>query len=453
MLRFGNLKIVGLPDSSGELESRITNIGDFAQLIAIDELYHSLGISNIINIDLSNTEKEWEKVLPYTILPINYLYATNTMYDRLLNLSDHIIPVYLGLSIMYPAMISDEQVNYLKRHEPIGCRDERTMNFLRGKGVNAYLYGCIVATLPKSEVPIEQRNVVYFIDVPSSIVTYIPSNIYSKIKFVDHEKYEYTSFSQFEELKIEARELIEEYRNNAKLIVTSRFHAAVLGLALGIPTIVVLENNFFKWSWISKYLRVYTPDIFCDIDWECDAVDFEPVKHQMLKIAKKRIIDTCEKYNELYSMSMIQENPFRSDEPNLLYYTDALNKIDRIWSVEPQSEYILWGDSDNAKKIYAYIKKKYPMVKLRAIYDMYKINYVTYAQMATICPSKEIFLRDKEIFTIVTSNTAKKVAIDFFNSISKNPQKYIICDLNFLTYEKLQLYAQSKNKYYKANLE
>ena len=116
MLRFGNLKIVGLPDSSGELESRITNIGDFAQLIAIDELYHSLGISNIINIDLSNTEKEWEKVLPYTILPINYLYATNTMYDRLLNLSDHIIPVYLGLSIMYPAMISDEQVNYLNQY-------------------------------------------------------------------------------------------------------------------------------------------------------------------------------------------------------------------------------------------------------------------------------------------------------------------------------------------------
>lgn len=444
MLRFGNLKIVGLPDRSGELESRITNIGDFAQLIAIDELYHSLGISDITNIDLNNTGIDCKNMSPYTILPINYLYSTNTIYNQLLDLSDHIIPVYLGLSIIYPAMISDQQISYLKRNEPIGCRDERTMNFLREKGINAYLYGCIVATLPKSEVPIEQRNVVYFIDAPSSLVSYIPSNLYSKIKFVDHEKYECTSFARFEELKNEASKRIEEYRNNARLIVTSRFHAAVLGLALGIPTIVVLENNFFKWSWISKYLKVYTPDIFGDIDWECDSVDFEPVKKQMLKVAQKRVLDTYEKYNDIYSMSMMQENPFRSDEPNLLYYTDTLNEIDRIWSVYPESEYILWGDSDNAKKIYAYIKKRYPMAKLRAIYDMYKINYVDYAQMEAICPSKEIILRDKEIFTIVTSNTAKNAAMDFFNSISKDPRKYVLCDLNFLTYDKLQLYIQSK---------
>lgn len=453
MLRFGNLKIVGLPDSSGELAPRITNIGDFAQLLAIDELYHSLGISNIVDIDLSEMEKERETVFPYTVLPINYLYATNTIYNQLLNLSDHIIPVYLGLSIMYPAMISDQQIDYLKRYEPIGCRDERTMNFLRGKGIDAYLFGCIVATLPKSNVPIEQRDVVYFIDAPFSIMPYIPSGLYSKIKFVDHEKYEYTSFAQFEELKIEARQRIEEYRNHAKLIVTSRFHAAVLGLALGIPTIVVLENNFFKWSWISKYLKVYTPDMFGDINWECDAVDFEPVKQQMLKVAKKRIADTYEKYDDIYSMSMMQENPFRSDEPNLLYYTDALSQIDELWRDEPQSEYILWGDSDNAKKIHEYIQKKYPKVKLRAIYDMYKINYVEYAQMQTICPSKEILLRDKDIFTIVTSNTAKKAAVDFFNSISKSSQKYILCDLNFLTNNKFQQYIESMNKGCQTKLE
>lgn len=444
MVKFGNMEMLGLPDSRGELESRITNIGDFAELIAIDELYHSMGISDIHNLKLDKIKISDQHKSFYTILPINYLYGTNTIYDQLLHFPDHIIPVYLGLSIMYPSVISEEQLKYLKRFEPIGCRDERTMNFLRSCGINAYVFGCIVATFPKSEVPTQQRDTVYFVDVPNSILPYIPEQLYTDIKFVDHEMYTSNELCQFNELKEMAKKRIEEYRNHAKLIVTSRFHAAVLGLALGIPTIVTLENNFFKWSWVSKYLNIYTPDTFSTIDWDCKPIDFEPVKQQMLGVARKRIRDTYDKYNEIYSLSAVQENPNRSDASNLLYYSDALNEIDRIWSASPKSEYILWGNSDNAKKIYQHMKTHYPKAQLRAIYDMFRVCYADFAGIETICPSKEIFLRDKDIFTIVTSNTAKKAALEIFNSVEKDPSKYVLCDLNFLTQAKLDQWLQNK---------
>lgn len=434
VLRFGNLRFDGVVEP-GETGARLVNIGDAAELLAIDRLYQHMGITDIISVGEGCYETDGYSG-EYVVVPVNAAVVPDGMCYNMLHFLDRIIPVYLGLALMN-LNVSEEQLDYLKRFEPIGCRDERTMCFLREKGISAYLFGCIVATYPKTDIPLGQRKTVFFVDVPKSIVSHIPAEIRSKITFFDHEFNETLETWGTDSGKSRAWDTIQKYKTEARLIVTSRFHAAVLGLALGIPTIVTLENRSFKWSWLEKYLPIYTPDRFNEIDWKLDSVDFEPVKEQMITVAKRRIRETYEKYADLYSLSYLHENSMRCDEPNLLYYTSALMEVKRRWEEIPERSYILWGTAENARRIYQYITEKYPEAELIKVYDYYSPRKEFHG-ITTVVPTIDECLADKDIFTIVTSNSAKGMAEDLFNQIGKEMRKYIQCSLDFLSNEDLK---------------
>ena len=75
---------------------RIINIGDYAQLLAIDNLYAYMGVKeqDIVRIeyyDLLDYEGE------YVILPINFIFFNPYYGERELVLSPKIIPVFLGV--------------------------------------------------------------------------------------------------------------------------------------------------------------------------------------------------------------------------------------------------------------------------------------------------------------------------------------------------------------------
>lgn len=303
------------------------------------------------------------------------------------------------------------------------------MWFLREHNINAYLFGCIVSTFPKAST-YQTRDKVYFVDVPTGVKQYIPKNIMSSIEFADHEFYETLDEWGKDSGKTRAKQLIEMYSKSARLIVTSRFHGAVLGLALGIPTIVTVENNNFKWSWISKQLQIYTPDSFKDIDWNCHAADFESIKKRMLSVAKRQIVETYEKYNDIYSLSSLHENKNRDDSPNLLYCNSALEYIRTLWQRQNVRAYIIWGVSQNAELIYQTLLKEFPDARLVKVYD-YARN-CDFHGISSLQPTEEEILRDKDIFTIVTSNSAKTMAEEMFKQIGKARDDFVLCKLSFI---------------------
>ena len=66
--------------------------------------------------------------------------------------SSDIHPLFISFHITSPSveyLTSDESITYLKKYEPIGCRDEFTENILKSKGINAYFSGCLTLTLNK----------------------------------------------------------------------------------------------------------------------------------------------------------------------------------------------------------------------------------------------------------------------------------------------------------------
>ncbi len=160
------------------------NLGDNMQIIAIDYIYEKMGIDpeDIVYIDknsLSSYEGE------YVILPVNMPlidYQPNGICGWF---SNKIIPVFFGLTLVKDTLLPNE-VMYYKKYEPIGCRDERTLETLRKYGIESYLNGCITVTLPLRKLNPQKQNKVFIVDVSDKLLKYIPSKIKEDAEYLTH---------------------------------------------------------------------------------------------------------------------------------------------------------------------------------------------------------------------------------------------------------------------------
>lgn len=202
--------------------------------------------------------------------------------------SDKIIPLYVAVhfnSLAIKNLLADENIAYLKKHEPIGCRDMYTTDLLKSKGVDAYFSGCMTLTLGEKYRSEIKEDKCYFVDpyfvTHWSLYSVIYNIIYlllhwkpiSKIsakhpdsktglrkkmiittfyreykKFFSRETLvnaEYicqqnkdykVNFPTDKERLAEAERLVQKYAK-AKLVVTSRIHCALPCLGLGTPVI------------------------------------------------------------------------------------------------------------------------------------------------------------------------------------------------------------------------
>ena len=78
----------------------------------------------------------------------------------------NVIPLFVSFHVTTgparAAMVTDTSLAYLRRHEPIGCRDLDTTRFLRAAGIDAYFSGCLTMTLPPRPRP--KREEVLLVD-------------------------------------------------------------------------------------------------------------------------------------------------------------------------------------------------------------------------------------------------------------------------------------------------
>lgn len=190
-------------------------------------------------------------------------------------------------------LLSSVSIDYLKKHEPIGCRDYNTMKMLKNCGVEAYFSGCMTLTLGKKYHSNEREDKIYIVDpifngkldvnnVIKAIATILryPSNIlklyknkqlrlhngrnflakalktalyfkeYSRVfsekiimeaTYVCQESMAYkTDFRDDSERLVEAERIVRQY-SKAALVITSRIHCALPCLGLETP-VVYLER-------------------------------------------------------------------------------------------------------------------------------------------------------------------------------------------------------------------
>lgn len=216
---------------------------------------------------------------------------------------ENIIPVFYGFHIsdwhggrILEYFLSPHCISYLKKHEPIGCRDRKTMERLREKGVEAFYSKCLTLTFPKrSRSP--DNGKVFLVGINKNAP--LPESLGSKLVYVTHGVKDYFD----DEIKISmAGHILEMYREQASLVVTSKIHCAMPCIAMGIPVVFFGDKNDYRISILEDLgLPIYPPDAKSEtrskIDWNPEAINIEEEKMEIRRKIREMMDDCLKKYS------------------------------------------------------------------------------------------------------------------------------------------------------------
>lgn len=308
------------------------------------------------------------------------------------------------------------------------------MRMLQENGINAYLQGCLVATFPERQHNLPTQTKVFFVDPQAGIKDYIPDSLLEDYEFFSHDFYIHPTNGKLEKEMYEfGRKTIDRYAKEAKLIVTSKYHAAIIALALGIPVILIMENDYYKYSWLKKFIPVYEPKDFQNIDWNPQPVVISrEEKELMVKIAKDRIAGTYQTYEELCKLSEMKETVEVEEFDDIFYGSYAIEYIKENWKKDEMIEYTFWGATETAVKLNRFIYRNYPNARLIKIFDWSIRNPVFYEEGSFVPePLENIeLLENVRKFMFVTGNSASLAAKELFLKIGK--KNYFLCERKIL---------------------
>lgn len=391
------------------------NLGDGIQSYAVLELYKEMGIleDQICEIQLCdiNSYNGEYVILPMISMAIGISFAE-------LPLSPKIIPVFIS-SHFAITELSQRQIDYLKTYAPIGCRDEYSLNTMRKYGIPAYLTGCITAIFPK-EAPNNSEKI-YCIDIPNQLKNFIPEDYRDNVVFDTHliniptRPMTYNDAVNLDRIAIQR---LETYKNDASIVVSSRMHALVPCMAMGIPVIAVFENISYRFSWLDKFIPFYTPDNFDTIDWNPTRIDYENIKITIKNVFENQIRMAYEKYASIYTISDFYENRIKATYGN--HYRRLLSQIGKDRSESFQ--YIIWGCGLIGNNVYDEMLRLYPNAKLKLAIDEYKIG-----EWHNVCikPSSEL-INYPDCFIIIATYSGKEHGYEMMKKLKKTEEKDFI---------------------------
>jgi hypothetical protein len=192
----------------------------------------------------------------------------------------NIIPLFVSFHITTgparEAMLMESSLEYLRKHEPIGCRDLSTMEFLRDAGIDSYFSGCLTMTFPRRQR--ETAGEALFVDAfrdhffesPQTAqrdpegklwAHHAADRVGERRRIPDHKLLAriggmpedwctaarqasavINRDTSHDTKFVQATSLLEQYAN-AKVIVTSRLHAVLPATAMGVPCMFVFKDE------------------------------------------------------------------------------------------------------------------------------------------------------------------------------------------------------------------
>lgn len=161
-------------------------------------------------------------------------------------------------------------VDYLKKYEPIGCRDLHTVRMLQNNGIDAYFSGCLTLTLQNRFTTRNEEILV----VDSHILckqTYekiVPADIRKKAIYL----VQAISYKSNHNNKMKLAQTFLDRLAQAKLVITSRLHTLLPCLAFKTPVIFINDCvSDVRFTGLNKFFRIYTnQDSMIDIEKHCN---------------------------------------------------------------------------------------------------------------------------------------------------------------------------------------
>lgn len=355
------------------------NIGDCLQFLIIEYIYKKMNISTqeILRLSMKDIKNYSGEKL---ILPLNWsLFDINFMDENKINISADIIPVFCSMTIESHTYkddyLNEYNIHFLKKYEPIGCRDYKTYTALRKVGIEAYLNGCLTSIFPQRSVG-RKPDKILLVDAPLELYPYIPQDLIKEAISLTQQYY-YKDDVSNETIMKNVKRQYQFYGEEAKLVITSRLHVASPCMAMGIPVIFVKNSIDARFSWIDTYLKLYGRNEFESIEWNPKTIEFGENKNIILELVCKRIRGELIKKDEYLKV----HNLYRRCEQNNISFQASVhsnfNKIIEFFKAEKYNSnsefnYGIWGLGTAAEKFYEFMSVNYPKAVLVAVLDMYR---------------------------------------------------------------------------------
>ena len=247
------------------------NIGDYIQTKAVIDMIHPI---NHMVLDREGLHKYKGSKIK-TI--INGWFMEN---PKNWPPNNNICPLFISFHINPSAekeLLTPESLNYLKQYEPIGCRDTYTQNLLQKNGIKSYYSSCITTTFnrdkyitnktqpegiivigafdrlnPSIDFSSIYRLLLSLIKYPIHKLKYL----LKKISFENHLRNQNIIVKRYQQItkrKISshnqglklANDMLKEIAKS-EIIITSRIHAALPALAMGLKVVFINEGLSHK---------------------------------------------------------------------------------------------------------------------------------------------------------------------------------------------------------------
>lgn len=399
------------------------NIGDNLQLLSIDHLYDILRIprEDIVRISYTNL-KTWKSLDGRKVLlPINFPFLEYTDRGIAGLFSDDIIPLFLGFTYIKP-FLDKEEIEYFKKYEPIGCRDEYTYNTMQKYGIQSWINGCMTLTLFEKRKKTEQQSKVFLVDIIEKIEKRIPQAILDNAirctQLVQKEKINGNINSY-------VNDRMKVYMDNAKLVITSRLHCAVPCIAMGIPTILIVPKVSFRFSWLERIIPIYTTEDMNSVNWKPHVIDCEEIKKKMIANAIT-YLQACSYGERKISEGAKTLSDYYLDRDKHNYYVEGYDNgvkyLQNKYKHDDEFNYAVWGVTYIAEMIYQFVRTTFPNAKLVGAFDANK--ELDFHGLKTKKIENADSLSNAEIF--VTAFAATGVAKVFFES-NEQIKMYCLC--------------------------
>lgn len=219
------------------------NLGDDIQTYAAEQyLPHTDYIIDRENMDAFYTETgERIAVIMGGWFLYNHLNWPPSPFIKPLSVSMHFDTFYsrvAGEKLIRNFVLEDYGAAWLIENGPIGCRDQNTRKLLEKYGIPGYFSGCLTLTIKPFE-NIEHHGKICLVDIPEDVKNYIKEKVHQEVTELTH----FVKMSTMEWKR--RREIVSErlrVYQGASLVVTTRLHAALPCLALGVPVLLIKEN-------------------------------------------------------------------------------------------------------------------------------------------------------------------------------------------------------------------
>jgi hypothetical protein len=145
----------------------------------------------------------------------------------------NICPIFISFHVSKDFLVKNpDSIQYLKKHEPIGCRDMTTLEKCKAAGIKAYYSGCL--TLTMDSLHTSNDGSTYVVDTrigptttPNTTVKAGATKSGKTVHHISHSPYTGSNSELFKK----AYDLLVRY-SRADKIITSRLHCCLPCLAM-----------------------------------------------------------------------------------------------------------------------------------------------------------------------------------------------------------------------------